>query len=452
MSLRSRVVALVAGVLLFGLGLGAFVAGYQAKHALAAELTAGLLGGEQTVRSAFEDLGNSDHQPRDLRQLIATFNGNRHVEASLLNAEGGVIQTSQIMTLPAAAPAWFVQLLGRPPDKVEIHVPEAVRGFSAVVLRPTPAIDAAAAWQEFSGAVVVLVLSALTGLILVYVAIGAALQPLSALAAEFTRIGSGDYSGRVREEGPADLTSLQRGFNAMAAQLAASLERNRQLTNQLLTIQDEERADIARDLHDEIGPHLFSVNMDAELIAQLLESDRPSAVPDRIRSIQAAVGHMQREVRDLLGRLRPARVTEFGLNAALEELARFWSSRRPDIKIDLKLAGEEGLVSEPIKEVAYRIAQEAANNALRHSQLAVLHICVEVQNDSDLVIIVRNDGPSRSPEQSSTGYGLVGMRERVTALGGSLLFGSVTSGSGWTVVARLPLPQTTVTPASAEMI
>jgi two-component system sensor histidine kinase UhpB len=217
MSLRARVVALIAAVLLISMLMGTAVAGYQARHALAAELTAGLSGARQTVGGAFEDLPNSDHAARDLRQLVATFDGNRHVGANLLGADGKVALASQTQTPDRPAPAWFARLLGSTPPPLRIAVPATAGGYPAIVLTPTAEIDVAAAWREFLSIVTVLSGSAALGLILVYLVISAAFRPLRALADQFGRVGAGDYSGRVAERGPTELLGLQRGFNRMAA-------------------------------------------------------------------------------------------------------------------------------------------------------------------------------------------------------------------------------------------
>jgi two-component system sensor histidine kinase UhpB len=287
----------------------------------------------------------------------------------------------------------------------------------------------------------VLVSTAAAGLLLVYLVIGAAFRPLTLLALQFKRIGAGDYSGRVDETGPTELLHLQHGFNHMAAELAATTARNRLLTDQLATLQEEERADIARDLHDEIGPHLFAVSLDAEMIAQLNESGDHAAIPERVREIQGGVRHMQRQVRDLLGRLRPTQLTEFGLNAAIEDLVQFWATRRPDIAFDLALTEDE--IPEATAEVVYRIVQEAANNAVRHGQPASICIRVEKEEQDGLFVSVDDDGAraaSSTPlAASGGGLGLIGMRERVEAGGGSLIYGPNSTGSGWTTAAHLRL-------------
>src|ERR1700753_2060936 len=107
MSLRARVVALIAGGLLLSMLLGALVAGMETRIALKAELAAGMDGAQQTVARAFEDLPKSHHPARDPRQLIATFNGNRHVRAALIGPDGRPVLISRTVGPGRDAPDWF---------------------------------------------------------------------------------------------------------------------------------------------------------------------------------------------------------------------------------------------------------------------------------------------------------------------------------------------------------
>ena len=439
MSLRARVVALIGAVLLLSVLMGTVVAGYQSRAALHEELTSGLSGGRTTVLAAFEDLPQSDHPDRDLRQLVATFNGNRHVRARLVDDRGRTLFASETEMADRLAPWWFQGLLGTPPVPVSIDAPPGGPGAHAIVLSAIPELDAIVAWRQFTGVLMVLTVLTALGVVLVYLVIGAAFRPLTALAVQFERIGRGDYSGRIAEAGPSELRGLERGFNRMAAELDAARERERNLTRQLTTLQDEERADIARDLHDEFGPHLFAVNMDAEMIVQLSEAGRHEAVPGQARAIQAAAAHMQRQVRGLLGRLRPAHVTELGLNAAILDLARFWRERRPEIDFDIRLIKDDSRLPEMVRDVAYRMVQEAANNAVRHGDPSTIRISMTIDRDQVLKVSVADDGVPGKPASAGGGLGLVGMGERVNAAGGSLSFGPNTGGAGWTTTATLDL-------------
>src|SRR5262249_35580649 len=153
------------------------------------------------------------------------------------------------------------------------------------------------------------------------------------LVAAFERVGEGDYHGTVPERGPPELARLAHGFNLMTGRLATVAAQNRRLNERLLTIQAEERADVARDLHDEIGPLLFAVDMTAATIG------RGGEIPTHVRSIHEAVGRMQRHVRALLGRLRPLEAV--GLEAAIDRLVAFWRCRRPEIGFTVAIAVEE---------------------------------------------------------------------------------------------------------------
>ena len=450
MSLRARVVALIGAVLLLSVFLGTLVAGYQSRVALRAELVTGLSGGRTTIIAAFEDLPNSDHRDHDLQQLVATFNGNRHVRATLIDHQGRIVMQSETEMADRLAPSWFLNLLGRPPMPVTIRTPTSVPGYNAIVLQPIPELDAIIAWRQFTGVLLVLTVLTALGIALVHFVIGAAFRPLTGLAAQFERIGRGDYSGRVTEDGLAELGGLERGFNRMAAELAATTERNRLLTHQLMTIQDEERADIARDLHDEFGPHLFAVSMDAEMIVALCDSGRIEDVPSQARAIQGAVGHMQRQVRGLLGRLRPAHVTEFGLNAAVLDLVRFWSARRPDIAFDVDLPEDDTSLDEVARDVAYRILQEAVSNAVRHGDPRAISIVVGVDHSRQLRVSIVDDGSVATAKTAGAGLGLIGMRERVEAVGGRLVIGPNKKRPGWTTQAWLQLKGTRHPAAEAQ--
>ena len=424
-------------VLVLGVLLGALLAGYEARRTLHSELEAGMIGGQQTVLSAFEDLPRSDHAPRDLRQLIATFDGNRHVRALLTDGHGQVLLTSTPQPHSRDVPAWFSHLLEEPPKAIRIVAPAPVKD-RWIRLEPIAEIDIVALWAEFKAVMIVLGLSVLGGLALTYLLIGEALRPLHALSDAFLRVGAGDYDARVAPRGPSDLLALQQGFNEMTAQLTAMADRNRKLETQLTTVQDEERADLARDLHDEIGPHLFAVNVDAELLAQLTGGAGNTAVADHLKSIQASVSHMQRLVRDMLGRLRPSRATELGLDAAIRDVVEFWTSRSPGVEIDYALLVDENRLGEALKDTLYRVVQEGLSNAMRHGEASRVAIRIEPAETDGIVATIADNGAAAPPSQVG-GFGIIGMRERVRGSGGTLTIDKGAAGDGWTVVAHLPL-------------
>ena len=293
-------------------------------------------------------------------------------------------------------------------------------------------------WTELSGLVAVLGLATLIGLALVWLSVAAALSPLRELSSRLAEIGRGDYCGRVRERGPLEVLELERSFNAMAEQLAAMGRRNWTLEQQILTLQDEERAEIARDLHDEVGPQLFAVSLDAQLITQLLATGQPEAVQGQVDAIQGGVSHIQREIRAMVARLRPARATELGLARAVQDLVRFWRTRRPEIAFVVDPPPQETGMGDALKDTAFRVVQEAVSNAVRHARPTEIAISLR-RHAGDLEITIRNDGVQSGGAAQGSGFGLTGMDERVRAAGGRL---EVRTPEGsehpWIVSARLP--------------
>ena len=425
MSLRLRI--------LIAIGLVLALAGWHARQWLREELVSAQDSGRLEVTRAFAGLPNAGRTPLDLAALIADFDGNRHLQARLLEADGRVIAASH--PAPASAPpGWFADMLRQQIAPARLAAPGQGRR-EIVELRPVYDDDMAALWAEFLDLTLVLALALVGGAVLVFVVVGRALAPLRAIGQVLPRIGAGDYGARTPEWGPPELAALGRGVNEMAGRLAAMRERNRSLEEQILTLQDEERADIARDLHDEIGPHLFAANVDATMSLSLMAAGRHDEASAQVRSIQSAIGHMQRLVRDILGRLRPIRLVELGLSAAVLDLIEFWRARRPELAFETVLPDDESGLSEAVQETAYRLVQESLSNAVRHGAPKAIAVKLE-RSTGDLIVEVRNDGAPAKP--AAPGFGLTGMAERVAQAGGTLEAGPA-DGGGWRVAARLPL-------------
>jgi two-component system sensor histidine kinase UhpB len=243
--------------------------------------------------------------------------------------------------------------------------------------------------------------------------------------------------------GHKEVARLGVSFNAMAGELSAMHRRTRVLEDQMLKLQDEERADLARDLHDEIGPHLFAANIDATMIGQALGAGRTEEALAHVKSIQTAVARMQRQVREILTRLRPARLTELGFAAAIADLAQFWRARRGDIAISLSMPLDEAQIPEAIQEVAYRVVQEGLSNAVRHGRPSRIDVSLALEDDR-LWVRVEDDGLARDKGEERPRFGLVGMRERIEAVGGSM---TVERAHGWTLTAWAPLSGVAAGPA-----
>jgi two-component system sensor histidine kinase UhpB len=437
MTLRVRLIALVGLVLLISITSGATLVAWRAMHSVQTELRAALDVGTRTVRNGYTDLAETDGAAKELRHLVATFDGNRHVRATLLDADGEGVAVSELFPPTQHVPGWFVQLIVGAAPMVRLPVPAAVGGGGAIVLQTDPINEIGEVWAQSRDAMLVLGGFAGASAVLISLAVGRALRPLKALSDAFEHVGKGEYHGRLPAKGPLELMRVVEGFNHMTEQLASVDAQNHRLNERLLTLQAEERADLARDLHDEVGPLLFAVDMTAAAIERL-PGGREAAIAAHAQSIHEAVSRMQRHVREILGRLRP--IQTIGLQTAIERLVGFWHGRRPDICFTVAVAAEEDRLGSDVRETIYRVVQESVSNAIRHGAPSHVTIGVAYTADDSVRVEVTDDGVGMvaGRASASTRLGLVGMRERVSAIAGALSITPGRDGKGIGVVVRLP--------------
>ena len=438
MPLRFRLIALVVVALVTGLGLGGAVTLFNASRSVRTEMHSALLVGQQTIDNFVKDIDGSADPQRDLDNLVASFKGSRHLRVSLTGGAASLeVQPVDDRSPFGAVPGWFVRLIGVAPEAHSVPVEIGGRPFGVVVIQTDPRNEILEVWDELSGSLVVLTVFAGATIPLIYLFIGRALRPLDQLAAAMGQVGQGDYAIRVSDRLTPELARLRDSFNRMAARLAATDADNRRLHEQLLTLQEEERNDIARDLHDEIGPFLFAINIDVATIARLLSEGRTAELPLHTQSIADAARHLQRQVRGMLGRLRPIGLAEFGLAAAVGGLVEFWRRRYPEIEYRTNIAPNCENLGDRVDTTVYRIVQECLSNAVRHGQPRLITIAVDRDTQKGQMVVEVADDGSGVADEPSLGYGLIGMEERVKAMGGRLNFTN-RAGGGFAVSAVLP--------------
>lgn len=210
----------------------------------------------------------------------------------------------------------------------------------------------------------------------------------------------------------------------------------------------EERARIARELHDVVAHHMSVITVQADSAPYRI-SGTPPAAREEFAAIAAAARQSLSEMRMLLGVLRNEdadheRAPQPGLDAVPHLVETTSRAGVPvTLSVDDALQGLKGLLPPVVELSAYRVVQEALANVVRHATGAPTHVDLTLSpNRAGLTVRVANAAPKRSPdtlETSGTGHGLVGMRERVRLLGGVLETGPTDDG-GFQVTARLPLP------------
>ncbi len=219
-------------------------------------------------------------------------------------------------------------------------------------------------------------------------------------------------------------------------ELRASSEQLRGLAAHLLTIREEERARISREVHDELGQSLTAVKMDLAWLAARVPQKNAQML-ERIRSTRQMADNIIQSVRRISTELRPA-VLDLGLAAAVEWQVQEFQIRS-GIQCTVRLLTRE-VIESNASTAMFRIFQETLTNVARHASATRAEVVLEKQRDR-LVLLIRDNGrgfdqavPSRSKS-----LGLLGMRERAAILGGRVSISSA-PGKGTTVTAWIPLP------------
>jgi signal transduction histidine kinase len=261
--------------------------------------------------------------------------------------------------------------------------------------------------------------------VLVTVLIGLGLtRRLGILSAAAQKVERGNYTVSVPVESEDEIGKMAAAFNRMVAEISNRtrqreeaeaktgklLAENRQLIQTSLTVQEEERRHLARELHDELG----------QCITAILD------VSARIYEV----------VHSMMQRLRPGILDDLGLVEALRDEISAWQQRHPDIECTFNVSGTPSRAGERINITIYRITQECLTNIAKYAQAS--HVSIDLaEQEGRLLLAIADDGKGMDLSGPRSGLGLIGMRERVEALGGEI---SLQASEGRGLAVRISVP------------
>lgn len=197
-----------------------------------------------------------------------------------------------------------------------------------------------------------------------------------------------------------------------------------------------EREQIARELHDTVAHHVSGIAIQAQAGRAIAASDPERAV-EALVIIEDAATQALSEMRTMVGVLRASQDAEFAPQPSVADLERLTSGLEARPHVQVTLSGELRDLSPAVGAAIYRLAQESITNARRHARHATRVTVVVVGNAEGVRLTVDDDGAPSTADGGTAGYGLVGMQERTTLLGGTFHAGP-TADRGWRVQATLP--------------
>jgi two-component system sensor histidine kinase UhpB len=446
LSLRARINLLLALVLALGLAVNIARLVLDAAPRVQAEDQSVIRLAREFTETLVVGLNETPDPDARLDQIVRDLNRLRHVsitrQSDAVESEPPRNGHADDGGGPYSVPAWFVALVH--PEKTAVTVPISIKGKpGSLLITSHPDDEMAEIWdgiitQLAVGSAVALVLFLITTRV-----VGRALAPIEMLSEAMTKIEAGRYDTRVTPDGPPELAVICNKLNHLAATLGEAVDDKRRLAERVVSLQDAERKEIARELHDEFGPYLFALRAHASALTRFADASelKIETLQKRGSAILEQVNALQQSNRRVLEKLRPVGLAELGLREALGALLRLWGESHPGVVIETAISQSLGETGERADLTIYRIIQEALTNVFRHAGATHVNVTVEPTELSSgsrgcALVRVRDNG-SGLRRDHKLGLGLTGMRERILALGGSL---TVASGdTGVTVEALVPM-------------
>ena len=349
-------------------------------------------------------------------------------EITVRSTDGRVIYKSPPSPYKSGrdAPAWYSALI-LPPTPVHIFT---LANGSEVRIEADASRAVLDGWDDFThlmiiGGIAFAVLNAA-----VFWLVGRAVAPWPIIVDGLTRIEQGDLQHRLPKLEGYEASMMGSTFNRMAQSLQEKLlsdrkaieaeqrlQQRRELDRLIEQRLDEERRLIARELHDEFAQSVTAIRSFAVVIANQHPTESRTADVARLISTEAA--QLYDAMHGLIPRLAPVTLDTLGLAETLEGFIKQWQSRHPAIHFSLhhELPAELG---DSITIAVYRVVQEAVINAVRHARPTRVEVSV-VHSDSHIRIRVTDNGSGLPADWSRPGhFGLRGLQERMTMLGGTL--------------------------------
>jgi two-component system sensor histidine kinase UhpB len=402
------------------------------------------------IEPLVSDLNDASDPEARLDRIVEGLKQLRHVSITRERAPAGngapaASVSSGDRGEPPQVPEWFVTLIH--PEQTTIAVPVAANGRSlgSLVITSHPTDEIAEIWDGIVTQIEVGSAIAAALLLMTMTIVNRALAPIKSLADGMSSIEAGRYDTRVTPGGSPELAAICGKLNHLASVLETTVEDKRRLAERVVSLQDVERKEIARDLHDEFGPYLFALRAHASSLTRLADTPSPDldALRKHIGAMSDQVNALQQSNRRVLERLRPVGLAEFGLADALAALMRLWRQTYPDVVIETSISPELEARGETADLTIYRIIQEALTNVFRHARATRVDVRVEpaatrsagAAGTAAIMVSVSDNGAGL-PADHKQGFGMLGMRERVLALGGSMTVAS--TNHGVTVEALVP--------------
>jgi two-component system, NarL family, sensor histidine kinase UhpB len=453
MSLRARINLLITFLLLaFALGL-TVIEVKDARNSIAEEIEAATKVSAQLL--AMVGRQNASRTPQRMVEFLTELGRVRANDIKLFDSEGNQRYASPPSRYKSGrdAPAWFTKLVAPKAPAVNVALP-----FGKLIITPDVSRSVLDSWDDLRALLWLILLLFVVLNVLVFWLAGRVLHPVKDIVAGLQQMERMQFHTRLPKFPLPELDAIGSTFNRVAQAVEDGfaareraerseheLQENREMNALIQQHIEEERRNLARELHDELGQWVTAVRTIATSIVNKSKDLAPELTQSAATIVDVS-GKMYDAMHGMVRRLRPLAL-DLGLGDALRDLVTTNEQRYPQTHFTLQLAGDLQRLPEQISITAYRIAQECLTNVARHAgatralvRAARVAVSDDSADDDQLELAVIDDGRGSAQDimDKEGHYGVRGMRERVQALGGSFEVRESPQ-QGVSIYVRLPL-------------
>jgi two-component system sensor histidine kinase UhpB len=446
-SLRVRILVLFVSVNFACACSAGVVTILNARQATEVEIASSLDTAGRLARETVTRLERDVGRLKVVVDLQAALPMVRHARIVVEDSSGAAIASREPNARHGAdererVPDWFARLIQPPPSSMAIPVMIAGETAGSVVVHGDPADEIAEVWDDMLSLLALFVVLNVMTVAIFALLLGRELAPLGALAEGMADLRLGRLDRRIEAPKSRELSAIVERFNALGQALAAERAKNGRMSWRMVSLQDDERRQIAKELHDELGPCLFGLranlaSLEREIGAGPVEPSKEAR--ERLATIADLSVRLSDMNRRLLTRLRPMALGAAPLPDVLAGLMADFQRHHPECRFELSAAIGHGY-GEAVDLTVYRAVQEGVTNAVRHAACSRVVVTVVHGRGDDGAIALRvqvlDDGGGVA-EPAPAGFGLVGLGERLRALGGSFHLHNAPGGAALDVVVPL---------------
>ncbi|PPD49350.1 MAG: histidine kinase [Methylobacter sp.] len=436
MSLRFQINLRIVLASLIILVLGGSVAVWQARGAVSKEIDSSLNLAAQLIQLNFPQARQTAFDVSAWLPRFVSLEQTRHLQIHLKKAGGEMVKFTAGQQLAKAAdapPQWFVDLVSADYPSIEQQLLTADGQHITLFIQADPLDEISEAWKESQAFFISLGFMAVLTFLAVNLVFNKAFKAIAVIVDSLKAIEQGQYQQKLPEFATQEYDHIAKAINHMTDVLDAAHKENSALTLHSLQIQEAERQHLSQELHDELGQSLTAIKVMA------VTAKKPQADVGQITDTVIGVcDHLIAVVRSMMRNLHPLVLAELGLKASLEDLLNHWASRQPDLSIMLLCPDEVDQLDAKMSIQLFRVVQEGITNIVRHANASEATIRLGIDGNQCLQLEVTDNGLGCVPVSIKTGFGLLGMRERIKSLGGEFAIFTA-PGQGLRISAAIPL-------------